>query len=107
MNNEYAYKINTGYIFERLKREWRKYNRDFLKQDVEEALFCVLMDKKISTYSSDGGINAEFLEHYLNIRFPHELKEAEDLENFPFPDFFLKEEKGLPCVVYYRELCEV
>jgi len=60
---EKGYLINTGLIFQRLKNDWKKYDRTFLKTTVEEAFFVTLMQSKKVTVSYDE-VNAEYLENY-------------------------------------------
>ncbi len=112
-----GYPINTGYIFQRLKNDWRKYDRTFLETIVEEAFFVTLMRNKTVTVSYDGN-NAEYLENYRTVRMERAEKNAKNPDNFPFPDYFLKPGEGtiylsivnydLPCMIeresYYFNL---
>lgn len=86
------FQINTGYIFESLKVNFKNYDRDFIVEKVKEAYDIFLLKKNFYTIKYDG-TNGDFLENYATIRFPNALKMAQNVQNFPFPDFILRPQK--------------
>ena len=68
--------INTGYIFQNLWHEFKKYDRNFLLTVVKIAFESLLFSKKIYTIHYDGN-NGEYLNQWGH-QFSHLL-----------PNFFL------------------
>jgi len=103
------YRINTGSIFDSLTgtdQQWKRYNRDFLKVQFQEALEIILYSKNIITAKYDGK-NDDYLENYRLWRYPRDLQWSNELNRFPFPDYFLKEDmdSDYQSIVNYAEPC--
>lgn len=89
------YEINTGTIFILLTgsdEKWKKYDRQFLIKDFQDAINSVLWQKSIFTVQYDGK-NGTYLKNYEEIKYPGALKNSEDIRIFPFPEYFLKEDE--------------
>jgi hypothetical protein len=104
------FEINTGRIFLCLSdiedRKWENYNRMFLINIVEEAIKRALLNKNICTVKFDGE-NGKYLEGYQKNRYPLDLEEAKNKNNFPFPDYFLMPDKKSKyySIIGYDEDC--
>jgi hypothetical protein len=89
------YEINTGSIFMQLTawdEKWKKYDRQFLIKTFQDAIQSALWQKNIISIQYNGE-NGSYLENYENIRYPTALKNSEDGRVFPFPDYFLRNDK--------------
>ncbi len=103
------YEINTGTIFSLLTgsdEKWKKYGRQFLIKEFQDAIHSVLWQKNIFTVQYDGK-NGTYLENYEEIRYPGALENSEDIRIFPFPEYFLKqdEESEYLNIVNYDTKC--
>lgn len=83
------FRINTGYIFQDLKKSFNNYDREFLIEVVEMAYQAIAYLNHIISTDFDGE-NGKYLENYYQIRYPRDLDFARKHENFPFPDYFLR-----------------
>ncbi|MEO6731923.1 MAG: hypothetical protein ABIN01_11960 [Ferruginibacter sp.] len=106
MNSNYL--INTGYIFQDLWNHFKKYNRGFLLSIVKPAYESLLFSKKIYTIHYDGK-NGGYLDDYALNRHPIALKFAKDIDQFPFPDYFLRPQEGTIhlAIIYYDTPLEI
>lgn len=88
------YEINTGSIFILLTMDekWKEYDRQFLIKTFQDAINSTLWQKNIFTVQYNGE-NGSYLENYEKIRYPTALKNSEDSRIFPFPDYFLRNDK--------------
>jgi len=97
-----AFIIDTGVIFQDLQTNFRKYDRNFLREVVwsalKEVLKYVYINKKIVYLVHLKDDNSQG-EHYLENnqqRYVKELEKTEEENNFPFPDYFIVYENGTP-----------
>jgi hypothetical protein len=108
-NSNSMYTINTGDIFQNLKYEWKRYDRNFI-QELEMTIHNLLMENDIVTAHYRKGENENYIINYRDIRYPRAQKEAENENNFPIPDFFLRfyeTDSDYPSIVSYNENCIV
>jgi len=99
------FEINTGYIFSDVYDNWKMYDRDFLKRTFKEALDIIHYTEKkfIAEYSED---RKDYFKRYTEFRFPRDLKEAQDEDSFPFPEYFLRYKETndeYPSIVSFRD----
>lgn len=99
------YEINSGFIFSNVYQNWKKYDRNFLATTFKDALEKVLHKEKIFTaiFSTD---QEEYFRNYREFRYEEDMAEANEMDRFPFPDyFFLYKEKSdkYPSIISYDE----
>ena len=106
------FEINTGQIFLGLSdtedRNWENYNRKFLRIVVQEEIQKALIKKNIYTVKFDGE-NGKYLDGHRKNRYPLDLEEAKNKDNFPFPDYFLMPDKESKhySIINYDEDCVI
>lgn len=92
MDNRYT--INSGFIFQVLWQDFKKYDRVFLIDTVKKAYEKLLFPETIFTVEYNG-CNGVYLENYALNRYPNALEFAIKMDQFPFPFYFLKPQKNV------------
>jgi hypothetical protein len=99
--------INTGSIFLDIQDNWAKYDRDFLEKDFQDALIVSLNKRNIISAPFKTS-EIQYFENYTTIRQPRDLKEAQNPQRFPFPDYYLKyngENDPYPSIISFDAPC--
>jgi hypothetical protein len=90
-NPDGEFEINTGRIFSHINHNWSHYDRNFLRTQFQDALITSLNKKKIiSQVYSD--LNKDYFQRYSD-NYKHELEYANDINMFPFLNYYLKYNK--------------
>ena len=102
------YRIDTGWIFSYIHEHYKDFEREFLKNDFQNALVSILNSRKI--YSN---IFTESNSHYLERKFQIYVQELENDRNgdfFPFLDYYMRlknPDDAFPSIVSFEESCVI
>src|SRR5690349_8809659 len=86
------FQINIGEIFSVVEENWKKYDREYLRIEFENALITIHNKYKIIShpYVED---EIDYFKNYYEARYPRALRECKEITSFPFPRFYLQQNK--------------